>query len=729
MSKARIMVVEDELLAVQIISRELKTLGYEVAGVLTSGEEAVAQVAELRPDLILMDIVLGGKMDGIEAAERITAGHGIPVVFITAYSADSLFDRAKLTEPFGYLIKPVEATQLHHSIEMALYKHALDERLRESETLYRTIFETTGGATMVVGGDTVIKMVNSEFERFSGYVRAEVEQQKSLTDFFRGEELATILNHHFDRRSTPESVPVTCEATFYDCHAELKIVYLHVKMIPDTDRSIVSMIDITPRKQLETAIIRAKREWERTFDTVPDLIMLLDCDYRITRANRAQADRLGVTPAELIGRRCSCTIHGFDYPPDICPNRQLLMDGREHFVEVYEPAMRGDFLVSVTPLYDEEGTLTGSVHVARDITERKRVEARLRESEAKFRNIYDHAPVMMHSVDEMGVIRDVNCKWLEDLGYKREEVIGRRHDFLMTPESVERSRSAVLPEFWRTGQVRNVSFQFVRKDGSLVDVILDCDATVDDAGRRISLSVVRDVTEQKQAEQQLKASLQEKEVLLKEIHHRVKNNMQVISSLLSLQAGYIADNQVRSIFSESRDRVKSMALIHEKLYNSVNLARINFSEYTRSLAAGIFRSYNTSPPRIRLEIAIDELFFGVDTAIPCGLILNELISNCLKHAFPEERNGVVSISMAAEDGGGMRLVVGDDGVGFPAGLDFRTVGSLGLRLVNMLVNQIHGRIDKLPGLGTVFSILIREQACVDGSETLSRHPRHVPETV
>ena len=717
MPKARILVVEDELLSVQIIRRELEFLGYEVAGVLETGEEAVSRVDELKPELILMDIVLGGKMDGIEAAELIVNRHGIPVVFITAYSDDSLFDRAKMTEPFGYLIKPVEATQLHHSIEMALYKNSLDERLKESEDLYRTIFETTGGATMVVGGDMVVEVVNREFERFSGFSREEVEQRMSWTEFFRGDDLVIMRQYHQSRRSKPDGALVTYEAIFFDRDDTPKDIYLHAKMIPGTDRSIVSMIDISARKQLETAIIRAKREWERTFDTVPDLIMLLDNDYRITRANRALADRMGVTPAELIGRRCCLTIHHTDGPPEFCPNRLLLNDGQEHFIEAYEPGLHGDFLISVTPLFDEEGMLTGSVHVARDITGRKRVEAQLRESEAKFRNIYDHAPVMMHSVDELGIIRDVNCKWLEDLGYKREEVIGRRYDFLMTPESVERSRSTVLPEFWRTGQLRNVPYQFVRKDGGIVDVMMDCDATVDDAGRRITLSVLRDVTDQKRTEQQLNASLQEKEVLLKEIHHRVKNNMQVISSLLSLQATYIKDEQIRSIFSESCDRVKSMALIHEKLYNTANLALVNFSEYTRSLVAGIFRSCATSPRRVRLDITVEEIFLGVDMAIPCGLILNELLSNCLKHAFPRGRNGVIGIDLASVTGGGVRLTVSDDGVGFPEGLDFMAAGSLGLRLVNMLVTQLHGTIEKLPGTGTIFSITIREPARRNGSGT------------
>jgi two-component sensor histidine kinase len=255
-----------------------------------------------------------------------------------------------------------------------------------------------------------------------------------------------------------------------------------------------------------------------------------------------------------------------------------------------------------------------------------------------------------------------------------------------------------------------VPYQFVRKDGGIVDVMIDCDATVDDAGRRITLSVLRDVTDQKRTEQQLNASLQEKEVLLKEIHHRVKNNMQVISSLLSLQATYIKDGQIRNIFSESCDRVRSMALIHEKLYNSANLAQVNFSEYTRSLAAGIFRSCATSPRRIRLDIAVEEIFLGVDMAIPCGLILNELISNCLKHAFPRGRHGVICIDLASVAGGGVRLTVSDDGAGFPEGLDFRAAGSLGLRLVNMLVAQLHGTIEKLPGTGTILSITIREPA-------------------
>lgn len=582
MSKTRIMIVEDDNLAIEIIKRELSFLGYEVAGIFHSGEEAICNARAVKPDLVLMDIVLEGELDGIEAAEQIREHNGIPVVFITAYGDDALFDRAKLTEPFGYLHKPVQTAQLHHSIEMALYKHRLDERLRESENWYRTIFETTGGATMVTGEDTTIVMVNREFETFTGFSRNEVEQRLSWTAFFRDPELKTMLGFHALRQSDPEKVPISYESTLYDRSGAPKNIYLHVRMIPGTTKCITSMIDITPRKQLETAITRAKREWERTFDTVPDLIMLLDRDNKVMRVNKSMAERVGVPPADLIGKCCSRIIHGTEEAIPECPNRLLKTDCQEHFVETFEPNLHGDFLVSVTPLCDEEGILVGSVHVARDITEKKR------------------------------------------------------------------------------------------------------------------------------AEEQLKASLNEKEVLLREIHHRVKNNMQVISSLLSLQATYIADEQVKNVFMESRDRVKSMALIHEKIYSSVNLAKIDFGEYCRSLVAGISRSFHASAKRIRFDISGGEVYFGVDTAIPCGLILNELVSNSLKHAFPGESNGIVGISLETVAQGGICLVVSDNGIGFPEHINFRIARTLGLRLVNMLVGQLRGTIEKTDGPGTTFTITLRE---------------------
>jgi PAS domain S-box-containing protein len=217
----------------------------------------------------------------------------------------------------------------------------------------------------------------------------------------------------------------------------------------------------------------------------------------------------------------------------------------------------------------------------------------------------------------------------------------------------------------------------------------------------------QEITERKRAEEQIKASLKEKEVLLKEIHHRVKNNLQVISSLLYLQSKNIKDKGTLAVFQESQNRVKSMTLVHERLYQSQDLARVDFAEYVRSLANHLFRSYGINTNVIQLKINTNDVFLGVDTAIPCGLILNELVSNVLKHAFPDGKEGEVRIELRADEGQ-LTLVVSDNGVGFPQDLDFRDTGSLGLQLVNTLVEQIEGTIELDRDVGTAFKITFTE---------------------
>ena len=176
------------------------------------------------------------------------------------------------------------------------------------------------------------------------------------------------------------------------------------------------------------------------------------------------------------------------------------------------------------------------------------------------------------------------------------------------------------------------------------------------------------ILQQKRARDQLRSSLDEKEVLLKEIHHRVKNNLQVVSSLLNLQSGYVRDQNDVEMFRESQNRIRSMALIHEKLYQSGNVSLVDFPQYARSLATTLFRSYRAGEGNVSLEVDFGDVSLGIDAAVPCGLIINELLSNALKHAFPAGRGGKVTLGLRAQ-GGMMRLTVKDDGIGFPRGVD------------------------------------------------------------
>jgi two-component sensor histidine kinase len=216
----------------------------------------------------------------------------------------------------------------------------------------------------------------------------------------------------------------------------------------------------------------------------------------------------------------------------------------------------------------------------------------------------------------------------------------------------------------------------------------------------------------KLVEQKIKASLNEKEVLLREIHHRVKNNMQVISSLLSLQSEYIRDKQYIDILSESKNRIKSMALVHEKLYQSKDLANIDFNDYITTLANSLFSFYRVTAGNISVNIDVKDVLLGVDTAMPCGLVVNELLSNSLKHAFPEGRRGEISITLkksGVELEPDYELIVSDNGVGIPEGLDIGKTKSLGLQLITTLVShQLQGKLNLIRTDGTKFHIRFKE---------------------
>ena len=230
----------------------------------------------------------------------------------------------------------------------------------------------------------------------------------------------------------------------------------------------------------------------------------------------------------------------------------------------------------------------------------------------------------------------------------------------------------------------------------------------DHRGNPVIISgVLRDITQRKHAEDRLKASLAEKEVLLKEVYHRVKNNLQVISSLLGLQAESITSKKFRSMFQNSRDRVDSMALIHQKLYQSQDLDQVNLSAYIRSLAIHLFETYRSDTSRVSLHFDMDDILLSVDLAVPCGLIVNELISNALKYAFPQDKGhqGKIQVSLHSKGKSLLELILKDNGIGLPDDFEIQKTESLGLRLVHILTkDQLHGQLRVTGKKGTTFKI-------------------------
>ncbi len=231
---------------------------------------------------------------------------------------------------------------------------------------------------------------------------------------------------------------------------------------------------------------------------------------------------------------------------------------------------------------------------------------------------------------------------------------------------------------------------------------------------RVIATLHVEVQERAQAEEQVRSSLTEKEALLKEIHHRVKNNLQIISSLLSLQAANLHEPQILAIFAESEHRVRSMALIHEKLYRSHDLARINFRDYAEDLLTYLHRSYSDAWGRIQLRVEAEDVMLTVESAVPCGLILNELVNNCFKHAFPGGREGTIVVGIHTNGDGRVHLSVADDGVGLPAGLNLAETTSLGMQLVHSLTEQLGGELSVANGQGASFAVAFAAVEAVEG---------------
>lgn len=327
----------------------------------------------------------------------------------------------------------------------------------------------------------------------------------------------------------------------------------------------------------------------------------------------------------------------------------------------------------------------------------------------------DHVENIIRSMFDMlvvatpdGTIQTVNKSICDLLGYRSEELKGESIDMLIYDE-IPHSESSWLKGLIKKGSIINIEKNYVAKDGRKIPVLLSMSNMCDDEGNILGIVfVAKDITERRRAEDQIKRSLEEKETLLKEIHHRVKNNMQIVSSLLDHQAQYIKDKNVIDIFTESQNRILSMSLVHEKLYQSKDLAKIDFNNYINDLVANLFQSYSANSGKITLNISIENIQLDIDLAIPCGLLANELVTNSLKYAFPAGTKGEIKIAFRKKEENMLEFVISDDGIGLPKDLDFRKTESLGLHLVTILAeNQLHGKINLIRGKGTEFQIKFR----------------------
>jgi len=273
--------------------------------------------------------------------------------------------------------------------------------------------------------------------------------------------------------------------------------------------------------------------------------------------------------------------------------------------------------------------------------------------------------------------------------------------------------SKLVPAIERALKERSELLERRKAEEKLKTAYKDMEVRIQNRTRELSQinqKLLGEIAERKLVEEALNKSIKEKDVLLKEIHHRVKNNLQIVSSLLSLQSQYVNEPGSVELFKESQSRIISMALIHEKLYQTGDLTRINLSEYANELIGDLFRSYSVNTHLMKYQIESKNILLDINTAIPCGLIINELVTNSIKHAFPDNRSGEIKIDIQCQDGNCI-LKIADNGIGFPDDLDINDVKTLGLQLVTSLTKQLDGTIKLDREGGTCFTIKFNESGC------------------
>jgi len=711
---------------------------------LRESEEKYRNIVELAPDgIVTMD--LKGAITSCNTATLKLTGYSEDEVVGNHFSKLGFLrakDLPKYIEIFSSIIRgnvpePVEVAWNHKDgtahlgeVHVSLMKKGskttgiqvitrdsterkkAEEQLRESEEKYRNIVELAPDGIATVDLKGVITSCNTAFSKLTGFSKDElVGKHFTKLPTLRAKDLPKYVKMFSPIIKGKISGPI--EFVWRHKDGSIRLGEAHASLMRKGGRIVgIQGVarDITERKKAEEMLRQSEEKYRSLVENLNVGV------YRTTPGekgrfidvNQAFVKMLGYNNKEEMLKLKVSDI--YMNPRDrIKFSEKIALKGFIKNEELHLRRKDGTPIITSdtsTPVY-ADGTLLYFDGISEDITERKKMEEALKESEEKYRSLVENSKDSIVIIDLKGNVQFANKATEELTGYTMKEGL-HMNVRQITPLKYWPKSLAMLKKAITGDPVPYFESVIRRKDKTLVPVESGGQATFKD-GKVVGIQVItRDITERKQAEEHIKQALKEKEVLLQETHHRVKNNMQIIYSLLSLQSRHIEDDQLLEVFRDSQNRIKSMALVHEKLYQSEDLASINFKEYIKSLVNSLFRSCRADTDRIALEIDVEDVSLGSAYGVPCGLIINELVSNCVKHAFPENRRGKITIKLRQFKENEIELIVSDNGVGIPDSIDVRNTDSLGLRLVAILAeDQLNGKIRVDRDKGTEVSITFK----------------------
>ncbi len=711
----KILIVDDDPTVLLGIREFFVAGGYFVESHL-SGGEALEAFDAVDFDAVILDIVMP-EMGGYQLMARLQDRRpDVPVVVITGYATIDATLEALRKRAYDFLVKPLDFGRLGRIVDRAVrYRNLARERdrairdLRASEARLRTLFDEAPDAILIADPETgTLADANAAAAHLFGMPREEIigMHQSELHPQEAGEVFRTRFRAHMDqvmhgRDVDPVEIPILRRG------GERRQVEIMARPVHIKDRPYVQGIfrDVSKRKLVEDRLQETTSLLSTLMDAIPNPIFYKDAKGRYLGCNRAFERELGVGKEEIRGKTV------FEIAP-----LQLAMGYRRRDLELlatrgvqrYQSTVRfadaglREVIFYKATFDDSHGEVAGIVGVMVDLTDVEEMKRALELSEQKYRTLFEEVPVGIGIADLDGRIIETNRSAMAITGYGPDDF--RRINVSETYVDPN-ERTVLLERLQRRGRVRDWEVTLRRKDGEAYPALLNVDLLEMDGGRRL-LTTIRDITEIKRAQAGIEAALREKEVLLREIHHRVKNNLTVITSLIDMQVDSLADEGMIRTLKGFRERVMTMAYVHEDLYRSDSLAAIDLNAYFRRIIEDLTVIYG--PNRLRLDLDLCEIRETIEVALPCGLIITELLSNAFKYAFPPSRAaGAEACRIRVgfrEAGNRFVLEVADNGVGIagqPAGGQGAT---LGFRLVSILARQLHGSVEQVDDGGLSVSV-------------------------
>ena len=594
-----------------------------------------------------------------------------------------------------------------------------ERELKLSEEKYRAIYNQAyiGIARVGLRNSEFIE-VNERLCDILGYSREELLKM-STWDITHPEDIFPNLPDRRDFLDKKQD-KLSTEKRYLHKNGSLIYANLTISLVRDANGNpdyFVSVYqDITESKKAEEQLRVSEERYRAIYNQAFIGIAQVSIDGTFLHVNEQLCHIMGYSKEELMSRTFMDITHEENLEISL-EYRRLLLEGKiENFTmeKKYRHKNGSIIFANLTSslVRNSEGEPNYFVSVFQDITERRLTELKVELQAAKLNAIIESSSHLIWTVDSRIKLTSFNKNYADLLGklYKVKPFVG------MSLVEGEMVSTDDYNNFWRSkyelafqGTPQHFETSIIDKDGkeSWREIYLNPIAGPDNKIKEVS-GIGHDITEKKQSEEKIKQSLKEKEVLLKEVHHRVKNNLQVISSILNLQSSYIKDVNTLNLLKESQNRIKSMAFIHESLYQTKDFTSINFSEYVVNLSKNLVHSYSSYDNDIELRLDIEDVFLNLDLAIPCGLIINELVSNSLKYAFPSGGSGEIVVKLNVEDDN-LKLVISDSGIGLPKDIDYRNTESLGLQLVVTLVDQVNGSIKLDSKRGTKYTITFKQK--------------------